>query len=83
MFISAERWRTTYHLKCSLKEILLAQQTTDITRSLSSLQIPFIDAYTGIDPRGILNVVRLQSRREATGSGKWQVNISSLWSFAF
>ena len=35
-------------------ENILAQQMTDITCSLCSQQIPFIDTYTGMDPRGIL-----------------------------
>lgn len=53
MFLDA-RWGETQHLKCSLEENILAQQMTDITCSLCSLQIPFIDAYMGMDPRGIL-----------------------------
>lgn len=35
-------------------ENILAQQMTDITCSLCSQQIPFIDTYTGMDPAGIL-----------------------------
>lgn len=56
--------------KMQFGENILAQQMTDIKRSLCSQQIPFIDAYMEMDPRGIVKMWSYNSHQEASSPGK-------------
>lgn len=64
--------------KMQFGENILAQQMTDIKRSLCSQQIPFIDAYMEMDPRGIVKCGHTTVTKKLAALVK-QVNIQTLW----